>query len=351
MEALPEIISFEGMSSFDRLIDVRDYSSIFVLCDENTARDCLPLFNQYIKSSTYHLITITAGESNKTLETCQFVWQELLSHQADRHSLLINLGGGVVGDLGGFCAATYMRGMAFVQLPTSLLAQVDASVGGKTGVDFQHYKNLIGVFNRAQATIIDVGYLNTLPKREYEGGYVEIWKHALIADQNMWQSLISKPKENHDILQIIQNSVAIKQNIVEKDPFEKGYRKALNFGHTIGHAFENLALSQNKDIRHGEAVAFGILAAARLSQEYSGLAISAVDEIDNIIATHCSWLPDATECEELIRLVKSDKKHVGDQLRFTLLTEIGSASIDQHVTDGSIKNSILHSINAVQQRN
>ena len=339
-----ETISFEGLGAFNTVVNLDTYSQIFILCDQNTDLHCLPILDPILKGRVAKKIIIPAGEKFKTLDTCQAVWNFLLLHGADRHSLLINLGGGVVGDLGGFCASTYMRGMSYVQLPTTLLAQVDASVGGKTGVDFLRYKNIIGVFGQADATIIDSVFLKTLPMREFDSGMVEVLKHALIADQQAWTLLKESQKKDLDVASLVKESVAIKQNIVEKDPFESGQRKALNFGHTVGHALENHALSQHVDIRHGEAVAFGILVAAHLSMEYTGLSSSAMDEIMRVVAPYMTYVPEKDDADMLIQLLRSDKKHVGTDLRFTLLSQIGHVEVDQTVKEASIKNSILQII-------
>ncbi len=345
-----ETIFFGRADQFLEEVGLDRYSRVIVLCDEHTKRLCLPLVKAVPGIREDGVFVMKAGESNKNLKTCQGLWGFLQAHKADRHSVLINLGGGVVGDLGAFCAATYMRGMDFIQIPTSVLAQVDASVGGKTGINFDHYKNLLGTFSRAAATCIDDRFLKTLPQREVENGFVEILKYALIADKELWKKLHGgQSPDLNEIPNVIKRSIEIKQNIVAKDPFEKGHRKVLNFGHTVGHALERLALSQNQDIRHGEAVAFGILAAVHLSVELMGLPKLQAREIEQVIRPHCNMIPGRNECDTLIDIMRSDKKNVKQEFRFTLLSTVGIAVPDVQVEAASIKNSILQSINSLEE--
>lgn len=335
-------------SHLNEVINRNDYSSVFVLCDSNTVRTCRPYFIEQTKVS-HTLIEMPAGEPYKTLATCQHVWKFLLENGADRHSLLINLGGGVVGDLGAFCASTYMRGISHIQIPTSLLAQVDASVGGKSGVDFLKFKNIIGSFVQPDAVIIDTGYLKTLDPRQLRNGFVEMLKHALIADDESWLTLKDLDIVNTDkIEQLVSDSVAIKQNIVSRDPLESGLRKALNFGHTIGHAFEYTALSQNQDLLHGEAIAFGIMVAARISHEINGLPIDQVTEIDSVLATFCKHLPQPDQVDAILKTAYTDKKNIKQELRFTLLDSIGTCKVDQPVNPAIVKNAILQTIAAAE---
>jgi 3-dehydroquinate synthase len=344
-----DMIYFGDIDQLMSDIHLNQYSSIFILCDENTVSACLPFFHQVFGQIEREVIVMGAGESNKNIGTCDHVWKSLLSAGADRHSLLINLGGGVVGDLGGFCASTYMRGIDFMQIPTTLLSQVDASVGGKTGVDFHHYKNLIGTFSQAKATYIDARFLTTLPPREMKNGLVETLKHALIADKELWVELANRQTPDNETLAFIKRSVGIKQNIVQQDPLESGCRKVLNFGHTIGHALEHLALSQKLDIRHGEAVAFGMMAATWLSVWNGALSTESALAIEQVILPYCTVTPTPEQCEEMLHLMKSDKKNKGQEVRFTLLNEIGSAVFDQIVNVSSVKKSILQCIDTVNR--
>ena len=348
MKYQSDTIIFGSVSQLANHISWADYSSIFVLCDDNTVAACLPIFRSVLDIEITEVFVMPAGELNKNIQTCDHVWKSLLIAGADRHSLLINLGGGVVGDLGAFCAATYMRGIQYIQIPTTLLSQVDASVGGKTGIDFYHYKNLIGTFSQALATCIDCQFLKTLPARELKNGHVETLKHALIADKAFWSELAQQTTLEQNLAPLVERSVGIKQNIVRQDPLEKGYRKVLNFGHTIGHALEHIALSQKQDIRHGEAIAFGIIAAAHLSVDNSGLSVDQARAIEQVLAKYCTFLPEASQCDALLTLMKSDKKNKGQAIRFTLLTDIGTAVVDRIVEEPSIKKSILHSIDVVK---
>ena len=233
------------------------YSKIGVLMDENTKQHCYPLVLKMLPD--HHSIEVLAGEENKTLATCSTVWSRLTELGFDRHSLLIVLGGGVLGDLGGFCAATYKRGIDFVLLPTTLLAQVDASVGGKLGIDFLHYKNHIGLFQDPTITLIGTDFLKTLPEREMRSGFAEVIKHCLISDKVMWDTIRAKGMDHQDWQSLIRHSVKFKSSIIEEDPKEAGLRKVLNFGHTVGHAVESYFLSKGNRIFHGEAIAIGMI--------------------------------------------------------------------------------------------
>ena len=212
------------------------------------------------------LIEIPSGEEHKNLEKCQLIWNALSSHHFDRNSLLINLGGGVVGDMGGFAASTYKRGIDFIQIPTSLLAMVDASVGGKLGIDFAYLKNQIGVFNNPKAVLINPVFLNSLPNNQLLSGFAEVVKHALIEDKCYWKEITTTPLEKMNWESIILQSIVIKNNIVTQDPLEKGERKKLNFGHTFGHAIESFYLKLGKPILHGEAISLGMILESNLSK-------------------------------------------------------------------------------------
>ncbi len=338
-------ITYHSLKDLSPFLAQKRYSKVIVLCDSNTVEACLPYFNEQSQISMDHLIVIPAGERHKTLQTCSDVWQQLVDCGADRYTLLINLGGGVVGDLGGFCAATYMRGIDFIQVPTSLLAQVDASVGGKTGIDFNHYKNMVGVFAQSNAVYIDTAFLRTLPPAELRSGFVEMIKHALIADRAIWEDMQSWPTLSIDRLRTsIPQSVQIKHNIVVADPLESGLRKQLNFGHTVGHALERLILSRKQHIRHGEAVAFGIVVAIALSRLI--LNFSSVDarNIVDYIRPFCSQIPSNTDISSLIEIMRSDKKNKNQSIRFVLLKSIGEVCTDQEVDEQLIINCIEESI-------
>jgi 3-dehydroquinate synthase len=239
------------------------YSQVVVLADENTAAHCYPLIVKNLPS--HQLITLKAGEEQKNLTTCTQVWEALTNHRLDRHSLVLIIGGGVIGDLGGFCAATYKRGVDFVLMPTTLLAQADASVGGKLGIDFMGFKNHLGVFCEPVATLISPAFLKTLPERELRSGFAEVIKHCLIADRPMWDDLRKKDLHQQDWETLLAHSVDFKRGVVATDPKEKGLRKILNFGHTAGHAVESYFLESGNRIFHGEAIAVGMIAEAHIA--------------------------------------------------------------------------------------
>ncbi|MGZ4049535.1 MAG: 3-dehydroquinate synthase, partial [Bacteroidia bacterium] len=263
------------------------YSKIFILVDENTLKFCYPQLVEKIEPFEHaEIIEIDSGEESKTIEVCVQIWSALSEYGADRKSLFVNLGGGVIGDMGGFIASTFKRGMDFINIPTTLLSQVDASVGGKVGVDMNHFKNEIGVFNDPSAVFINLNFLNTLDKRQILSGFAEIIKHALIADVNYWAKVRTADFANFDSFdELVKTSVYIKNTIVLEDPKEKGIRKVLNFGHTVGHAVETFFLEQDskKHLLHGEAIAIGMICEAYLSQRICKLSVEELEEITYFI--------------------------------------------------------------------
>jgi len=329
------IVFKDIQTSLINLIEGLEYSSIFVLVDENTRQHCLPLLQDEFPSSIKY-IEIKSGELNKNLETCQFIWSSLLEQGADRQSVLINLGGGVIGDMGGFCASTFMRGIRFIQIPTTLLSQVDASVGSKLGVDFQGVKNIIGVFNDPIAVLIDSTFLQTLSQAELRSGYAEIIKHALINDAQLWEQLLPIDEVNHQIEwgDIIYRSVEIKQKIVEQDRSEKSLRKILNFGHTIGHAIESYFLNSNSPLLHGEAVAWGMFAECILSHQLMDLTEADMKNAQAYIEKiYGDKRPIRWDVDALIDYMRKDKKNVNQKISFSLLTKIGQSKPDQFVPE------------------
>ena len=313
-------------------------SSIFILSDENTAQFCL---HQIYETADFDFqtITIKAGELNKTVDTAAYVWKKLMQKGADRKSLLINLGGGMVGDLGGFCASCYMRGIDFIQMPTSLLAQVDAAVGGKTGIDIDHIKNVVGSFQMPKAVIINTSFLSSLPYKELLSGYAEMLKHGLIANESIWQRLSGQT----DIASInfeeeIVQSIKIKQNIVDQDPKESGLRKILNFGHTIGHALESANLGTESHLLHGEAIAIGMVAEAHLSKQQGLISASDYQSIKSSIKTlYGNRYKSVSSAEHLMPFMLKDKKnHLGD-VKFVLLQSMGNAVYDIEATSEEIE--------------
>ena len=320
----------------------RNYTKIAVLVDENTRRFCLPAVVEVLEAYDYFVIEIPSGEIYKNIQTCIDIWTQLMDANADRNSLTINLGGGVIGDMGGFCASTFKRGTDFLQMPTTLLSQVDASIGGKLGIGFNHVKNSIGVFNNPQTVLVDTKFLQTLPLREIRSGFAEIIKHALIADADYWSEI--SQIENLSAVdwdKFLLSSLYIKKNIVEVDPFEKGIRKALNFGHTIGHALESHALEGKNPLLHGEAVAAGMIAEAFLSVKNAGLPKAEFDKIENFIRR--IYRPTSVaeaDFEALLHLMQKDKKNAGNEINFTFLSGIGSAKINGNAAQADIEDSL-----------
>ncbi len=310
------------------------YSKIFVLVDTNTKSNCLTTFKNIIERDVDEVIEIKPGEEYKDIASCLKVWQELSDLGADRKSLLINLGGGVVTDLGGFVASTYKRGIDFINIPTTLLAMVDASIGGKTGVDLGVLKNQIGVINQPKMVLIFPNFLKTLEERQLNSGFAEMLKHGLISDSNYWAELNSS--DNFSNTKYIQKSVLIKNEVVQQDPTEQGIRKKLNFGHTIGHAIESYFLKKPEleTLLHGEAIAIGMILEAYFSHELCGLSKVDLNEIKTSFRKYFNKITfSSDDIEVIIDLLKHDKKNSHGNINFVLLTEIGSTTLDVKVPE------------------
>lgn len=327
-----------GYPILSQWIKDQDFSKIFLLVDSNTLEHCAARFQAKLSGiSIEEVIEMPAGEIHKHLGTCQSIWETISDYGGDRKSLIINLGGGVVTDLGGFVAATFKRGISFVNIPTSLLAMVDASVGGKTGVDFQGLKNQIGVIVPPAWVLIDPEFLNTLPSEEYRSGYAEMLKHGLIADAFYWKKLSDYAQINTEDMQpLIQHSVGIKASVVEKDPYENGLRKILNYGHTLGHAIESYFLESEADktLLHGEAIAIGMITEAFLSHKLCGLSAEAMEQIKLVfkqIYPRVEILPEAQS--KIVDLLKFDKKNSHGRIKFALLEAIGTPMLDVEVPE------------------
>jgi 3-dehydroquinate synthase len=305
-----------------QLLQPGSYSTVFILTDENTSQHCLPNFlAQLATELPFEIIEIEPGESNKTIDTCVQVWHALTDLGADRKSLMINIGGGVVTDLGGFAASTFKRGMDFINVPTSLLAMVDASVGGKTGVDLGSLKNQIGVINNPIAVLVDTQFLETLPAEQMRSGLAEMLKHGLIENESYWKEFLNLDALNTDDLdRLIYQSVQIKNEVVMQDPNEKGLRKILNFGHTLGHAIESLFLEDDtkKTLLHGEAIAIGMILEAHISTQYNLLPVEEFRELKFVI---CELFPKVSFTEEdvdaIISLLVHDKKNESGRVQLT----------------------------------
>ena len=328
--------SDEGYVALNSFLETKGYSSIFILVDDNTKEYCLPLFlKHFSKLKSVSVIKINAGEENKHLKTCHLAWQQLSDLGADRKSLLMNLGGGVVTDLGGFVAATFKRGIDFVNIPTTLLSMVDASVGGKTGIDFRGLKNQIGIISNPKMVIIDSQYLKSLPEKEYKSGYAEMLKHGIIRDKEYFKKL-SKYKllKDEKIEDYIHHSVSIKNIVVNKDLYESNLRKILNFGHTLGHAIETYCLNNRKirSLLHGEAIAIGMIIESYLATQVCGLDLKVAEEIKNVflkIFPKVSFSND--NLAAIIGLLKYDKKNSHGKVKFVLLYALGQPAIDIEV--------------------
>lgn len=321
----------EPWAEFESFLNEKDYTRLFVLVDENTKTHCLPLLLDNVAGFDFQIIEISSGEIHKHIGTCQTIWSELMAGKADRHSLLLNLGGGVIGDMGGFCAATFKRGMDFVQMPTTLLSQVDASIGGKLGVDFQQIKNSIGVFRNPQAVFVYPDYIKTLSFEETRSGLAEIIKHGLIADHTEWEK-IQKINDLNQVnwTEFIIPSLHVKERIVKEDPFEKGLRKALNFGHTIGHAIEGHALETDRPLLHGEAIAAGMIAESFLSHKHAGLLENTLEQITDFLVKTYDLYPFEKDLYPIfLKLMDQDKKNEKGLINFTLIPAAGEVLVNQ----------------------
>lgn len=315
-----------------------NFSKIFILVDENTHQFCLPLFLENLETTAViEIIEIESGEINKTIDTCVGVWNTLSELDADRKSLLINIGGGVITDLGGFVACTFKRGIAYVNVPTTLLSMVDASVGGKTGVDLGHLKNQVGVISNPDLVLIDTKYLDTLETNQMRSGLAEMLKHGLITGDAYWNKFQDLSKLSLDDLDgLIYESVQIKKNVVEEDPFENGLRKTLNFGHTLGHAIESYFLSNpNKTtLLHGEAVVVGMILACYISTELTGFPKETTQSIKDLFIGYYGKIDiEKSELPTIIELLKYDKKNNHGNINFVLLEAVGVTKIDCLVDD------------------
>jgi 3-dehydroquinate synthase len=330
------VIGNDSIASLNKFLALKKYSTHFILCDENTFRDCLPelLYHcDYLHEA--QLLEVESGEQSKNLNVCVDLWKSLTESEADRKAVLINLGGGTISDLGGFVASLYKRGIDFVNVPTTLLAMADASVGGKTGIDFEGLKNHIGTITQPAAVFVNPKFLDTLPQREVLAGLAEIIKAGLIADKKLFASVTRlKALSRQKADQIISASVQIKNKIVSKDPLEKNIRKALNFGHTIGHALESFALSTQQPLLHGEAVAFGMLSESFISLEQKLITKTEFLQIEKCIRKFYSGIQlPPPDNDRLLQLMRHDKKNQDETINFTLLDGIGKFKINCAVTD------------------
>ena len=324
--------SDSGFKEFDNLIQLNKYSKIFVHVDTNTKKYCLDIFIKKIKSIEFEIIESVAGEENKNLESCINLWSIISKKRGDRRSLIINLGGGVVSDMGGFVASTFKRGIDYINVPTTLLAIVDASVGGKTGVDFQFLKNQIGTFYEPKMVVVDPIFINTLSKQEVLSGYAEIFKHSLIVKSELFEKLIKQKDFYYPELELIKESITIKNSIVLADRNEIKERKALNFGHTLGHAIETNSLIKNKKLLHGFAISIGFILEGYLSNLLFGFPIENLESIKNhIIKKYGKTVFSKNDILSIQELLIHDKKNSHGKTKFLLLKNLGEPVYDVEV--------------------
>lgn len=336
MDKQQVILSTSLETSLKAAIDACPHDKLFILADECTAQLCLPLMREFDYLAQAEIITIGATDTQKTLETLAHVWKLLSDNGATRHSLMLNVGGGMVTDLGGFAASTFKRGIAYINIPTTLLAMVDASVGGKTGINFNGLKNEVGVFNPAKSVLIDTNFLRTLDFPNLVSGYAEMLKHGLISTTEHWAELLNFDLNKVDYAKLqtlVAKSVQIKENIVEQDPLEHGIRKALNLGHTVGHAFESLALEENHPHLHGYAVAWGMVCELYLSSIKAGFSVDKMRQTIRFIReAYGTFGFDCKQYNRLYELMTHDKKNTSGTINFTLLGEVGDIRINQTAT-------------------
>lgn len=337
------IISLQPEQALATAIDECEHDRLFVLVDESTRELCLPLVDSLPVMKEAQVICIGATDQHKNLESLTHVWQQLQQGGATRHSLMVNLGGGMITDLGGFAAATFKRGIQFINIPTTLLSMVDASVGGKTGINFGGLKNEIGVFCNAGSVILNTTFLKTLDDQNIRSGYAEMLKHGLISNERMWAELVSFDLGQPDLWQLqrmVADSVQVKEQIVKEDPTELGIRKALNLGHTVGHAFESLAL-QRKPILHGYAVAFGLICELYLSTIKTGFPTDKMRQTVTFIRENYGHMTiTCDDYPQLLELMTHDKKNFAGRINFTLLGGIGDIRINQTTTQKEIEEAL-----------
>ena len=338
----------DGYLKLANFIQKNNFKKILILTDENTKVHCLDLFFSNFKktdkkiaemvSSTSYYFSVEPGEKAKNLNTSNHIWEFLTDNGFKRNDLIINLGGGMVSDLGGFVASTYMRGIQFVNIPTTLLGMVDASIGGKTGIDLSGIKNIIGTFQFAKLVLIDVEFLNSLSKKQIAAGYAEMIKHSLIDNNHEWEK-ISQINSLEDInSEMIYKSINIKVGIIESDSMELNIRKHLNFGHTLGHAIETYLLGSEREILHGEAIAIGLILETYISSLKTNFDLKITKEIKNHINKHYEIIEFSEESiPKIIHLLKYDKKNNNDEPMFVLLNNVGEMKINQPVDIELIK--------------
>jgi 3-dehydroquinate synthase len=338
---LPDNILFSTDPAKDlrAFVLAKKYSKLAVLTDENTRKHCYPKLSSLLPD--HFLIEIKSGEESKNLDSCSTIWKAMTDHMLDRHACAVVLGGGVLGDMGGFCAATYKRGIDFILIPTTLLAQADASIGGKLGIDFNHFKNHIGVFQKPNLTLLYSGFLQTLPLPELRSGFAEVVKHTLIADRQMWEEVSSRSLSDQPWDVLIRHSVEFKARVTTEDPTEKGLRKILNAGHTVGHALETYLLNEGRRILHGEAIAVGLIAEAYIAQTRNMISPEELHRICSFLVTVYGKVSiQNNDFDEISRLILQDKKNKENRILCVLLNGIGDSRWDCEINVNEVKNSL-----------
>jgi 3-dehydroquinate synthase len=338
---VPIYIGADLFPEIKSIISFNKYSSVLAVIDENVSKHWADKIQAVLGENALHM-TIPASEKNKTLATVEKIWAVLSKKNFDRKSLVINIGGGMVCDIGAFAASTYMRGISFMQIPTTLLAQADAAIGGKTGFNFNGLKNTIGTFSTPVAVISDTSFLSTLPQQEFRSGFAEIIKHAVISDNNLFEYLLNTNFTGNDVraqnfVPLLKQSTNIKCEIVHNDPFEKNERKKLNFGHTVGHAVEMAC----NDLLHGEAIALGMIAEARMSFLSGYLPENKFRDIENLIDK--AKLPNkvsASHKNDIFKKMLSDKKNTGGKIKWVFLEDIGDIKVDVTLPDEIVEESL-----------
>jgi 3-dehydroquinate synthase len=340
MENQSTIICRNLLPELETIIENISASNIFILCDTTTEKICLPVLLQSELLADAHLITIPAGDENKNIESAVKIWKYLSENGATRKSLMINLGGGMITDIGGFAASTFKRGIRYINISTTLLGAVDAATGGKTGINFLGLKNEIGVFAPANAVLIDVDFFKTLDIKNLRSGFAEMVKHALIDNRKEWNEILKFDLENVDfniLKDLVDRSVKIKERVVEQDPTEKNIRKALNLGHTFAHAFESLSYRQKRPVLHGYAVMWGLLCELYLSHVKLNFPKDDLLKLKYLIKEYYgTFIIDCDDYEPLFELMTHDKKNESKEINFTLLTDIGEIKINQTATKEEI---------------
>lgn len=338
---LPDNILFSTDPGRDlkEFVTRKEYSKVGVLVDENTLTHCYPLLKQHLPE--HFIIKTKSGEEEKNLQTCSTIWQAMTDKTLDRHACLIVLGGGVLGDMGGFCASTYKRGIDFILVPTTLLAQADASIGGKLGIDFNHYKNHIGVFRQPALTLLHSGFLKTLPELESRSGFAEIIKHSLISDKSLWEEISVKKLAEQNWDSLIRHSVEFKAKVTTEDPTEKGLRKILNSGHTIGHALETYLLNSGSPIMHGEAVAAGLITEGYIAKQRGLLSAMDFQKLSTFVVSVYGKVRFGIEdLDPIGAIVLQDKKNKENRILCVLQNGIGNAKWDYEISLEEVKNAL-----------